>query len=182
MFETTHRLVLGLVAEGLVDGVRIDHPDGLADPRGYLERLASEGVERIWVEKILEPGEQLRDWPVEGTTGYEFLNDTQSLFIDPAGEEVLTELARERRTFGEIAHEAKFEQASHDLPAGGRAPAPPARPAGPSGGAGVASGLPHLRRARDGQGRGRRPRGPGRACPTTSAACCCSRSAATTSS
>ena len=58
-----------LVGDGLVQGLRIDHPDGLADPRGYLERLRERGVEHVWVEKILEPGERLRDWPVEGTTG-----------------------------------------------------------------------------------------------------------------
>jgi len=111
VFEATHALVLRLVAEGLADGVRIDHPDGLADPRAYLERLAGEGVERIWVEKILEPGEELRDWPVEGTTGYEFLNEAQSLFVDPAGESTLTDLAGERRPWREIAYQAKVEQA-----------------------------------------------------------------------
>jgi (1->4)-alpha-D-glucan 1-alpha-D-glucosylmutase len=111
VFETTHGLVLELVREGVVDGLRIDHPDGLADPRGYLRRLREEGVERVWVEKILEPGEELRDWPVEGTTGYEFLNDAQGLFVDPAGEAVLTELAGEKRPFAEVAFEAKLEQA-----------------------------------------------------------------------
>ena len=55
--------------------LRVDHPDGLADPAGYLERLRDGGAERVWVEKILEPDEQLRDWPVTGTVGYEFLND-----------------------------------------------------------------------------------------------------------
>jgi (1->4)-alpha-D-glucan 1-alpha-D-glucosylmutase len=70
VFETTHGKVLELVRDGLVQGLRIDHPDGLADPRGYLERLRDEGVGHVWVEKILEPGERLRDWPVEGTTGY----------------------------------------------------------------------------------------------------------------
>ena len=69
VFEATHAKVLELVGEGLVDGLRIDHPDGLANPREYLERLRERGVEHVWVEKILEPGEQLRDWPVEGTTG-----------------------------------------------------------------------------------------------------------------
>jgi (1->4)-alpha-D-glucan 1-alpha-D-glucosylmutase len=110
VFETTHRLVLDLVREGLVEGLRIDHSDGLADPRGYLERLRDEGVERVWVEKILEPGELLRGWPVEGTTGYDFLNEAQSLFVDPAGEPVLTELAGEPRPFAEVAFEAKLEQ------------------------------------------------------------------------
>jgi (1->4)-alpha-D-glucan 1-alpha-D-glucosylmutase len=111
VFAATHDVVLRLVREGLVDGLRVDHPDGLADPRGYLERLRSEGVERVWVEKILEPGEQLRDWPVEGTTGYEFANDVQALFVDPAGERTLTELAGEQRSWREVAFEAKLERA-----------------------------------------------------------------------
>ena len=110
VFDETHRLALSLVREGLVDGLRIDHPDGMADPAGYLRRLAAEGVERIWVEKILDPGEQLRDWPVEGTVGYEFLNDLQALFVDPAGEEALSAL--DPRPFGDLAFEAKLEQAS----------------------------------------------------------------------
>jgi (1->4)-alpha-D-glucan 1-alpha-D-glucosylmutase len=116
VFETTHRKVLELVGDGLVDGLRIDHPDGLANPREYLDRLREHGVERIWVEKILEPGESLRaDWPVQGTTGYEFANDVTALFVDPAGEEPLTELyaelTGERRPFAEVAHEAKLEVA-----------------------------------------------------------------------
>ena len=76
-----------------MDGLRIDHPDGLADPAGYLRRLRDEGAERVWVEKILDPGESLRDWPVEGTVGYEFLNDAAALFVDPAGEPTLTRLS-----------------------------------------------------------------------------------------
>jgi (1->4)-alpha-D-glucan 1-alpha-D-glucosylmutase len=113
VFEATHAKVLELVQAGLVEGLRIDHPDGLANPREYLDRLRERGVERIWVEKILEPGERLRpDWPVEGTTGYEFANDVTALFVDPAGEEPLTalytELTGERRSFAEVAHEAKL--------------------------------------------------------------------------
>jgi (1->4)-alpha-D-glucan 1-alpha-D-glucosylmutase len=116
VFEATHAKVLELVQAGLVEGLRIDHPDGLANPREYLDRLRERGVERIWVEKILEPGERLRpDWPVEGTTGYEFANDVTALFVDPAGEEPLTalytELTGERRSFAEVAHEAKLEAA-----------------------------------------------------------------------
>jgi (1->4)-alpha-D-glucan 1-alpha-D-glucosylmutase len=116
VFEATHAKVLELVQAGLVEGLRIDHPDGLANPREYLDRLHDSGVERIWVEKILEPGERLRpDWPVEGTTGYEFANDVTALFVDPAGEEPLTslyaELTGERRSFAEVAHEAKLEVA-----------------------------------------------------------------------
>jgi (1->4)-alpha-D-glucan 1-alpha-D-glucosylmutase len=116
VWEVTHAKVLELVEEGVIDGVRIDHPDGLANPRRYLERLRESGVEHAWVEKILEPGERLRpEWPVEGTTGYEFLNDVTALFVDPAGEEPLTqlyeELTGERRSFGDVAGEAKLEQA-----------------------------------------------------------------------
>src|SRR3954454_11641385 len=69
VFEAAHTLALRLVREGIVDGLRIDHPDGLADPAGYLERLRAGGAKHVWVEKILDPGEQLRDWPVEGTVG-----------------------------------------------------------------------------------------------------------------
>jgi (1->4)-alpha-D-glucan 1-alpha-D-glucosylmutase len=116
VFEETHALVLALVREGVVDGLRVDHPDGLADPAGYLERLGAGGVQRVWVEKILDPGERLRDWPVCGTVGYEFLNDVCALFVDPAGEGRLTRLwesvSGDSRPFGEVALEAKLEQAS----------------------------------------------------------------------
>jgi (1->4)-alpha-D-glucan 1-alpha-D-glucosylmutase len=115
VFETTHRRVLDLVRDGLVDGLRVDHPDGLADPAGYLARLRSEGVQRVWVEKILEPAEELRDWPVSGTVGYEFLGDACALFIDPAGREPLTalwtELTGDARAFAEISAVAQLEQA-----------------------------------------------------------------------
>jgi len=118
VFELTHRKVLELVADGVADGLRVDHPDGLADPAGYLERLRDAmpaRPARVWVEKILQPGEALRDWPVEGTVGYEFLNAVQGLFVDPAGErpltELLVELTGERRTFDEVALEAQLEQA-----------------------------------------------------------------------
>ena len=113
VFEETHRLAISLVREGVVDGLRIDHPDGMADPAGYLRRLADHGVEHIWVEKILDAGaaEQLRPgWPVDGTVGYEFLNDVQALFVDPAGLEPLTSL--DPRSFAELAAEAKLEQAA----------------------------------------------------------------------
>jgi (1->4)-alpha-D-glucan 1-alpha-D-glucosylmutase len=115
VFAATHAKIFELVGEGAVDGLRIDHPDGLANPREYLERLREHAVTRVWVEKILEPGEPLRDWPVEGTTGYEFANDSTALFVDPAGEEPLTalyrELTGETRSFAEVAHEAKLEVA-----------------------------------------------------------------------
>jgi (1->4)-alpha-D-glucan 1-alpha-D-glucosylmutase len=115
VFAETHKLPLRLVAEGVVDGLRVDHPDGLADPAGYLARLREGGAERVWVEKILESTEELRDWPVAGTVGYEFLNDAAALFVDPDGEAPLTELygelTGERRPFHELADEAKLEQA-----------------------------------------------------------------------
>jgi (1->4)-alpha-D-glucan 1-alpha-D-glucosylmutase len=116
VFEETHRLALELVRDGLVDGLRVDHPDGLADPAGYLARLRSSGARHVWVEKILDPGERLRDWPVEGTVGYEFLNDACALFVDPAGKAALDGLWHEvaggdARPFGEWAHAAKLEQA-----------------------------------------------------------------------
>ena len=96
VFEATHRTVLQFVADGLVDGLRIDHIDGLLEPRRYLERLREAVDARrppgrgarfpIVVEKILAPGETLpADWPVEGTTGYEFMTTLEDVFIDPAG-------------------------------------------------------------------------------------------------
>jgi len=110
VFAVTHRLVLALAREGVVDGLRIDHPDGLADPAGYLERLAAGGAEHVWVEKILDADERLRDWPVEGTVGYEFANDVTALFCDPAAEAVFGELW-DGPAFGAVAQEAKLEMA-----------------------------------------------------------------------
>jgi (1->4)-alpha-D-glucan 1-alpha-D-glucosylmutase len=114
VFEQTHAVPIALVREGLVDGLRIDHPDGLADPYGYLCHLRERGVTRVWVEKILDPSERLRDWPVCGTVGYEFLDDVCALFVDPSGEAPLTalweEVSGDSRAFGAVAHEAKLEQ------------------------------------------------------------------------
>jgi (1->4)-alpha-D-glucan 1-alpha-D-glucosylmutase len=116
VFETTHALALGLVREGVVDALRIDHPDGLADPAQYFRRLRDGGAGTVWIEKILEPSEPLRDWPVTGTVGYEFLNDVCGLFVDPAAEPAFTALWRElsgdRRSFAEVAADAKLEQAT----------------------------------------------------------------------
>jgi (1->4)-alpha-D-glucan 1-alpha-D-glucosylmutase len=97
VFADTHGLVLGWLKEGVLDGIRIDHPDGLRDPQGYFDRLRAEAPEAwIVVEKILEPGEPLRDsWPVDGTTGYDFMNLAGGLFVDPAGERPLTDLYTE---------------------------------------------------------------------------------------
>jgi (1->4)-alpha-D-glucan 1-alpha-D-glucosylmutase len=114
VFEVTHAKVIELTRDGMLDGVRVDHVDGLANPARYLQRLRDAGIGSVWVEKILGPGEVLRDWPVEGTTGYQFAGDTTRLFIEPGAEGPLTrvyrELTGERRTFAEIAREAKLEQ------------------------------------------------------------------------
>ncbi len=88
------------MAEGLVDGLRIDHIDGLADPRGYcrklrrrVDRLAPQRHLPIYVEKILGEGETLhRDWSVDGSTGYEFMNQLSLLQHDPEGAQTLGEL------------------------------------------------------------------------------------------
>ncbi len=116
VFEVTHAKVIELTRDGLLDGVRVDHVDGLANPARYLERLHEAGIEHVWVEKILAPDEELRDWPVEGTTGYQFANDATRLFLDPDTEGLLTwtyaEFANERRSFNEIARGAKLEQAA----------------------------------------------------------------------
>jgi len=115
VFWATHAKVIELVREGVVDGVRVDHPDGLANPAEYFERLRDAGVEHVWAEKILEPGEELRDWPIEGTTGYEFLNDVLALCVDPAAEEAFSslyeELTGDTRRFEDIASLAKLEVA-----------------------------------------------------------------------
>lgn len=100
VFEATHAKIFELVADGLIDGLRIDHIDGLADPRGYCRKLRRQ-VDRlapgrhlpIYVEKILGEGETLRrDWSVDGTTGYEFMNQVSLLQHDPQGERTLGEL------------------------------------------------------------------------------------------
>ena len=87
VFDATHGLLTGLVASGVVDGLRIDHPDGLADPRGYLDRLAAAtGDAWVVVEKILAPAEELPDdWATAGTTGYESAWRVAQVFVDPGG-------------------------------------------------------------------------------------------------
>ncbi len=116
VFEQTHALALSLVRDGVVDALRIDHPDGLADPARYFARLREDGADTVWIEKILEPSERLRDWPVTGTVGYEFLNDVCALFVDPVAEPAFTalwqELSGDERSFAEVAAEAKLEQAT----------------------------------------------------------------------
>jgi len=94
VFEASHAVLLELIRSGAVDGLRIDHPDGLADPRGYLRRLHdATGGAWVVVEKILEPDEELpTDWPCAGTTGYDALLRAGGIFLDPAGDEPLLAL------------------------------------------------------------------------------------------
>ncbi|MDQ0673660.1 (1-_4)-alpha-D-glucan 1-alpha-D-glucosylmutase [Pseudarthrobacter siccitolerans] len=94
VFEEAHAEVGRWSREGLVDGLRVDHPDGLADPAGYLRWLKDiSGGAYILVEKILEPGETLPgDFATEGTTGYDALADVDRVFVDPAGEQPLNDL------------------------------------------------------------------------------------------
>ncbi|WP_413990917.1 malto-oligosyltrehalose synthase [Labrys okinawensis] len=115
LFDHAHRLVFELIGQGTLDGLRIDHIDGLLDPRTYCLRLREKAPRPIYlvVEKILGPGEELReDWQVDGTTGYEFANLLTHLLIDPAGEPRLSELYRsfsgEGRAFDAIMRECKL--------------------------------------------------------------------------
>ena len=92
VFDDTHAQILAWVRDGVVDGLRVDHPDGLRDPEGYACRLSA-ATGGVWtvMEKILEHGEDLPEsWPVAGTTGYDRLAAIGGLFIDPAGEDPLT--------------------------------------------------------------------------------------------
>jgi (1->4)-alpha-D-glucan 1-alpha-D-glucosylmutase len=119
VFQDTHRLILRLVREGKVTGLRIDHPDGLFHPRDYLRHLQHEtaGLEAaepfyVLVEKILTGDEPLpEDWPVAGTVGYEFLNEVNGLFVDPAGEEKVDAVYRAftgaRTPFVDLVYEKK---------------------------------------------------------------------------
>jgi (1->4)-alpha-D-glucan 1-alpha-D-glucosylmutase len=115
VFTATHRKIVELVAGGSVDALRIDHPDGLADPKGYLDRLA-EATGNRWtvVEKILEPGEELPDsWRTAGTTGYDALAEVDDVLVDPSGEAALTaldtELAGAEVDYAQLVHDCKRE-------------------------------------------------------------------------
>ncbi|HVU75121.1 MAG TPA: alpha-amylase family glycosyl hydrolase, partial [Mycobacteriales bacterium] len=97
VFTATHAVIADQVASGVLDGLRIDHPDGLADPEGYLEQLRTIAPD-IWVvtEKILAEHEELpTSWPCDGTTGYDAASAVTQLMCDPAGEGELTRLAAE---------------------------------------------------------------------------------------
>ncbi|HEY2813126.1 MAG TPA: malto-oligosyltrehalose synthase [Acidimicrobiales bacterium] len=106
VFVDCHQLILRLVLNGAVDGLRVDHIDGLRDPAGYLEHLRSRAPEAwLVVEKILRPSERLPSWPVDGTTGYEFLALVGNLFVDGDGFDRILETYQRF-----IAHDARYEQ------------------------------------------------------------------------
>jgi (1->4)-alpha-D-glucan 1-alpha-D-glucosylmutase len=110
VFDDVHREVLRWVAAGEVDGIRVDHPDGLSDPGGYARRLRAAIGPQLWLlmEKILGVGEELpASWPVNGTSGYEALREIQGVFVDPDGAGVLTQLAAEHTGRKESARAAE---------------------------------------------------------------------------
>lgn len=97
VFSETHALILKWLRENVLDGIRVDHPDGLRDPKQYFEQLRKDAPD-VWIlaEKILEPGERFRaDWPIDGTTGYDFVNVVASLFVDSRNEEEFTSIYAE---------------------------------------------------------------------------------------
>ena len=118
VFAATHGEVLRWVGEGEVDGLRVDHPDGLSDPAGYTRRLREHAPEAwIIVEKILEPGEELpASWPVEGTTGYDALAEVDGVLVDPAGEAPFTTLDTEltgvRTDWAQLVYDCKLDVAT----------------------------------------------------------------------
>ncbi|HZJ02686.1 MAG TPA: alpha-amylase family glycosyl hydrolase, partial [Thermoleophilia bacterium] len=121
VFAAIHRLPLELIDSGAVQGLRVDHVDGLRDPEAYLHHLqeaagaASRGnPPYVIVEKILERDEELPpSWPVSGTTGYEFLNAANALLVSPTGlralEDFYREMTGDRRSFDEVLYESKRE-------------------------------------------------------------------------
>lgn len=111
VFESTHELVFRLIEKGLVVGLRIDHVDGLLDPAGYLNKLPRGSY--VIVEKILEADENLpQDWPVAGTTGYEFANALNGIFVDPhsasAFRRLYARFTGRRRKFPDILYQSKM--------------------------------------------------------------------------
>jgi len=121
-FQDSHRLVLNLVETGRVQGLRVDHVDGLADPSGYLKKLRTiVGPQTyITVEKILGPGEVLpRRWPVSGTTGYDFISALSHLYIDAVGVKTLhdayAEIAPETADYQLGLREAKRQMVERNF-------------------------------------------------------------------
>ena len=122
VFEDMHRAVFDLVDRGLVDGLRVDHVDGLADPGAYLAQLkARVGDMPVWIEKILTGTEALPDWPVAGTTGYEAARTIARLLTDADGHAALLARWREETgiegSFHDAVLRAKGSVIGQDLPA-----------------------------------------------------------------
>ena len=122
VFEHTHRLVFELLKEGSLQGLRIDHVDGLLDPTEYLQRLRAKAGPSLYlvVEKILAHHENLREeWPVEGTTGYEFCGQVTGLLVDGTAEDAFTRLYREFtgewQAFPEIVRECKIKIMENEM-------------------------------------------------------------------
>ena len=122
VFETAHRRVFAMIADGTIDGVRLDHIDGLLDPKEYLDRLRAAAPRPFYlvVEKILARHETLRDdWPVEGTTGYDFTNLVLGALIDPAGEEGFTRayhtFTGETTPFHDVVHACKLRIMDNEM-------------------------------------------------------------------
>ncbi|MGI8609492.1 MAG: malto-oligosyltrehalose synthase [Candidatus Dormibacteria bacterium] len=117
VFVTFHALPIELLQAGDVQGLRVDHVDGLRDPQRYLDTLRSRAPEAwLLVEKILEPGESLPvSWPVDGSTGYDFIQRLQGVFIDPSAESPLTrfysDFTGERAAYADVVRSAKLEAA-----------------------------------------------------------------------
>lgn len=114
-FDLLHQLPIALLADPVVDGLRVDHVDGLADPAGYLRDLRAVAGADAWlvVEKILRQGEELPPWPVAGTTGYEVADLLGGWLTDPTGADLLVEGWRSRtgedRTYDAVAEESRRE-------------------------------------------------------------------------
>jgi (1->4)-alpha-D-glucan 1-alpha-D-glucosylmutase len=122
VFEHAHKLVFRLLQDGVLDGLRLDHIDGLLDPKTYLEQLRKQAGNGVYVvvEKILAHHEDLRkDWPVEGTTGYEFTNLLLGLLIDPAAEESFSrfyaDFTGQRQTFASIVRDCKIRIMENEM-------------------------------------------------------------------
>jgi (1->4)-alpha-D-glucan 1-alpha-D-glucosylmutase len=115
VFDAVHAEVLRWYSEGTVQGIRVDHPDGLRDPAGYFARLR-EAAPDAWivVEKILEPGEKLPDWPVAGTTGYDALAEVGGVFID-TGTEAFFDTLDHHLTGGTTSWQDLVHQTKHHL-------------------------------------------------------------------
>lgn len=114
VFEETHGLVLEWLRNGVLDGVRVDHPDGLRDPAEYFGRLR-EAAPKAWIigEKILAANEYLRqEWPIEGTSGYDFMNTVNGLLVNQEGmaslATVYSEFTGQPTDFPVIAHDKKI--------------------------------------------------------------------------